>query len=182
MVAAGAWLAFGERISRHRWPALPLVMLGLVLLIRGDLEVLAPDALMFGLASAFFYSAYILAASRWLRHTDSLVAATYIQLAAGTTLSLMYWRDLSRFSQVLKENWLLLAGVALIGSVLAMSLFLAGLRRLKNWEVSVLSTSEPVMAILLAMVLLRESLSLTQILGALCVLGAFVLVARPLKN
>lgn len=179
IVAVGAWLCFGEKIARNRWLALPLVMAGLMLLIWGDFKVLDPEALLFGLASAFFYSLYILASSRWLKNADPLAAVTYIQLSAGFVLSLMYWRDLGRFQDVVTHNWLLLLGVALIGSVFAMSLFLAGLKKLKNWEVSVLSTSEPVMGILLAVAFLGESFTLTQVFGAGAVLGAFVLVALP---
>jgi drug/metabolite transporter (DMT)-like permease len=181
MVAAGAWLCFGEKIAKSRWLALPLAMTGLVLLIWGDFKVLDPNALLFGFASAFFYSVYILASSRWLKHTDSLAAVTYILLFAGLALSLVHWRDPRRFVTVVTDNWPVLLGVALIGSVFAMTLFLAGLKRLKNWEVSVLSTSEPVTGILLAVALLGESFTLLQSAGAFAVLGAFVLVAYP-KN
>lgn len=182
LVAAGAWIFFGEKIARDRWLALPLVMAGLVLLIWGDFQVFDPRAILFGLASAFFYALYILASSRWLKNTDSLAAAAYIQLAAGVALSLVQWRDFARFQQVVATNWLLLLGMSVIGSIFAMTLFLLGLKKLKNWETSVLSTAEPVTAILLAIVFLHETFSLTQIAGAFAVLGAFVLVARPLKK
>jgi drug/metabolite transporter, DME family len=55
-----------------------------------------------------------------------------------------------------------------------MTFFLAGLQKLKNWEVSVLSTAEPVTAIAIAFLFLNESLSLQQIIGGIMVLGAFI--------
>lgn len=182
IVAAGAWLCLGERIAKDRWLALPLVMVGLVMLIWGDFQVLNTNALLFGLASAFFYSIYILASSHFLKNTDALAAVTYIQLSAGAVLLTIHWRDYSRFEDVVAGNWLLLCGMALICSVFAMSLFLAGLKKLKNWETSVLSTAEPVTGILLAVLLLGESLSPLQILGASAVLSAFIIVALPKRR
>jgi drug/metabolite transporter (DMT)-like permease len=182
IVAIGAWLCFSEKIAKDRWLALPLVMVGLVMLIWGDFQVLNPNAILFGLASAFFYSIYILVSSRFLKNTDALAAVTYIQLSAGAVLTAIHWREFQRFEDVVAGNWLLLCGMSLISSVFAMSLFLAGLKKLKNWETSVLSTAEPVTGILLAVLLLGESFSPLQIVGASAVLGAFIVIALPKRR
>lgn len=182
IVAAGSWILFGEKIARDRWLALPIVMTGLLAMVWGDLQILDPRAVLFGLASAFFYSVYILASSRWLKGTDSFAAVAYIQLAAGFVLSLIHWRDPARFGEVLHENWPLLLGMSLVGSVFAMSLFLMGLKKLKNWETSVLSTAEPVTGILLAIAFLGESFTLLQFSGAAAILLAFILVALPARK
>jgi len=181
-VAAAAWFFFGEKISRDRWIALPLVMLGLVMLIWGDFAVLNQSALWFGFASAFFYSIYILLSSQWLKSIDALVSVTYIQLAAGLGLGILHLRDAGRLQEIFVHNWLLLLAVAVICSAAAMSLFLAGLKRLKNWEASVLSTAEPVTGVLLAILILNESFSWIQAGGALAILGAFILVAIPKRG
>jgi drug/metabolite transporter (DMT)-like permease len=62
---------------------------------------------------------------------------------------------------------------------MAMMLFLAGLQKLKSWEVSILSTTEPLTGVLLAVCLLGEKLRLAQMLGAIAVLAALVWIARP---
>lgn len=181
-VTAGGWLLFNEKIHRSRLIALPMVLAGLILLIWGDIEINESSALLFGLASAVFYSIYILASSRWLQGVNSFVAAMMIQLSAGISLSITHWRDAGRFVTVVTENWFVLLGISCICTLAAMSLFLAGLKRLKNWEVSVLSTFEPVTGILLAVVFLGERLSMTQVIGALAVLSAFLLVAKPTQS
>lgn len=182
IVAAGAWVFFGEAIERRKWWALPLVMLGLVLLISGDLEVREPVALLFGFASAFFYSVYILISRRRLREIDPIVAAGLIQLAAGLALGAVHWRDPARLIEVVSGDWPLLLATALVCTVLAMGLFLAGLKKLQSWEVSVLSTAEPITGVGLAMLWLGEALSPGQILGAAGLIGAFLLVAWPTKT
>jgi drug/metabolite transporter (DMT)-like permease len=62
--------------------------------------------------------------------------------------------------------------------VMAMSLFLAGLQKLKNSEVSLLSTAEPITGVALATVFWGESLAAAQWLGAALVIGGMLLVAR----
>lgn len=177
IVTAGAWLLFNEKINRRKTFALPLAMIGLILLIWGDVRVYEPSAIGFGLAAAFFYAFYILASSRFLKGVNPLAAVTYIQAAAGIALAALHLRGLARDPQIFLNSWPLLLATGLVCSTTAMGLFLAGLRRLKNWEVSVLSTSEPMSNIALAFVFLGESFSMLQALGALGILGAFLLVA-----
>jgi drug/metabolite transporter (DMT)-like permease len=177
IVSMGAWILFDEKISRRKIFALPLVMIGLALLIWGDVKVYEPSAIGFGLAAAFFYALYILASSHFLRGVDPIASVTYIQIFAGLALSAFHLQDPSHDLQIVRKAWPVLLGAGLICSTAAMALFLAGLKRLKNWEVSVLSTSEPVSSIILAILFLSESFSMTQALGAFGILGAFVLVA-----
>ena len=182
MVALGAWMLFGERMAKGRWSALPIVMVGLVLLVWGDMQVSKPVSLMFGIASAVFYSAYILASSRWLKGVDAGAAAVYIQLSAGLALGAVHLRNPERVGEILVVAWPTLLAIALVCSVAAMSLFLAGLQKLKSWEVSILSTAEPVTGIGLAVLLMGERLTAMQGAGAALVLAAFLLVAWPSKG
>jgi drug/metabolite transporter (DMT)-like permease len=177
IVTMGAWLLFNEKINRRKILALPLVMTGLALLIWGDVKIYEPSAIGFGLAAAFFYALYILASSHFLRGANPVAAVTYVQIFAGLALGALHLRDPSRDLEILANAWPLLIGAGLICSTAAMGLFLAGLKKLKNWEVSVLSTSEPVSNIALAILFLSETFSITQALGAFGILGAFVLVA-----
>jgi drug/metabolite transporter (DMT)-like permease len=177
IVSMGAWLLFNEKISRRKIFALPLVTIGLALLIWGDVKVYEPSAIGFGLAAAFFYALYILASSHFLRGVNPLASVTYIQIFSGLVLSGLYLREPSRDLEIVTKAWGVLLGAGLICSTAAMALFLAGLKRLKNWEVSILSTSEPVSSVTLAIFFLSESFSTTQALGAFGILGAFVLVA-----
>jgi drug/metabolite transporter (DMT)-like permease len=179
LVAGGAALLFKERIPRDRWVAIPIVMGGLLLLIWGDFQVLNPVSLVYGLGSAVFYAAYILASSRWLKGVDPAASVVYIQLSAGLTLAAFHLHDGARLVRIVTDAWPTLLATALVCSVAAMSLFLAGLQKLKAWEVSILSTAEPVTSIALAAFFVGERLSMAQSVGAVFVLMAFVLVARP---
>jgi drug/metabolite transporter (DMT)-like permease len=172
----------GEAIPHERLLALPVVMVGLVLLVWGDIEVREPVAIAFGIGSAVFYSIYILCSRRFLANADSLTASAYIQLGAGLAVGVFELRDHARVMHILQAAWPALAGLTLIGSVCAITLFNSGLKRLKSWEVSVLSTSEPVTAVFLAMVLLDERLSRQQWVGAVLVIISLLFVSLPVAR
>jgi drug/metabolite transporter (DMT)-like permease len=56
------------------------------------------------------------------------------------------------------------------------------LHKLQNWEVALLSTTEPLSGVLLAALFLGERLSPSQVLGGLGILLGLLLVARPVPR
>lgn len=182
LVAGFAWIVWKEKIPKQKWPAIPLAMIGLVLLIWGEFSVEKASALFFGIGAAVVYAVYILASSRLLHRTEPLVSLTYIQTFAGLILAAINWQlwaNLERLMTLTIQNWIPLMGLVLIGGVGAMGLFLAGLQKLKPWEVSLLSMLEPVVGVTMATLVLGEPLGFMKIAGGLLVLGSLALVSLP---
>jgi len=179
MVPIGGLLFLGERIPKNRLIALPVALTGLVILVWGDFQIREPLYLIFGIASAVFYSIYILCSRRFLAEADTLSSIAYIQLSGGIALGLVHWSGFDRFTFAITEAWPWILGLAVICSIAAMSLFLAGLKRLQSWETSILSISEPVTTLLLASILLGERMTQLQVIGATLVLAALILVSLP---
>jgi drug/metabolite transporter (DMT)-like permease len=75
-------------------------------------------------------------------------------------------------------GWLAVFGIAIISTVAAIVLFFAGLERIGPTRASVLSTVEPVCTVLLAAVLLGETVAPSQLVGGALILTAVVLLAR----
>jgi drug/metabolite transporter (DMT)-like permease len=71
-----------------------------------------------------------------------------------------------------------LLAIAGICTVLPIAAFFAGLARLGPARASILSTIEPVITILLAALVLGETIGLLQILGGALILSAGVVVGR----
>ncbi len=178
-VAIGGRVFLGERIPKSRFLAIPVAMIGLITLVWGEFYVRDPLSLAFGIGSAIFYSIYILCSRRFLAGADSLASASIMQVSAGFALGFFHWRESARVFHIIHEAWPWILGLSLICSIAAMSLFLAGLKRLHSWEASILSTSEPVTAIALAYMILGERLTGIQTVGALLVLGALLAVSLP---
>src|SRR5690606_26669694 len=123
-------------------------------------------SLLFGFGSALFYSGYILVSRGRLKQTHPLGSTFYIMLAAGVALGAIHLHSFSRLQEIVANAWPVLLAISLISTVLAMALFLSGLRKLSGAETSLLSTTEPVTSILLASVFLGETLLPLQIIGA----------------
>lgn len=181
-VAIGGLIFFKESIPTQQLFAFPVAALGMVGLVWGDFTVERQEALLFGMGSSIFYALYILASSRMLRKVDPLLSTPFIQLFAGLTLGSIYLRDAEHSLNLVAANWHLILMLAFICTVLAMMLFLAGLQKLKSWEVSIISTTEPLTGVLLAILLLGERLRLPQTLGAIAVLAALIWISRPMPD
>jgi len=74
-----------------------------------------------------------------------------------------------------------LAAIAVVSTFAAIGLFFAGLRHVGSTTASIVSTAEPLTTVLLASVVLGESLDTVQLLGGALVLAGVVVlsVARP---
>lgn len=175
IVALGAATFLGERVPRRQLVYFPLMILGLVLVIGFDYQVKSAMGLLFGFGAALFYSAYILVARRFLAGVDPFLGVAWIQLFAGVTLALIHLHDPSRVIHAVDVAGSLILFVIIVPTILAMSLFISGLQKTKVWEASVLSTLEPLTAMVLSMTLLHESFLPLQIVGGvlllLCLVG-----------
>jgi drug/metabolite transporter (DMT)-like permease len=80
------------------------------------------------------------------------------------------------------EAWLWLVLLALVSTVVAVSAFFAGLRRVGPSEAAILSTFEPVVTVVLAFFVLGERLTPLQLAGGALVLVAVVLLQLPARR
>jgi drug/metabolite transporter (DMT)-like permease len=174
IVTFGAWVLFKERISLAQIFALPIVMFGLALLLRGEANNTAWYGVTLGLLSAICYSAYVLGSSRLLRSTNALAAGLLIMTFATITMILRSPPDVSRMMHYTASSWIAIFGLALVSTIVAMIMFLKGLEKLTNAEASMLSTIEPLTASILATIVLGERLSGIQIAGGALVLSGLV--------
>jgi drug/metabolite transporter (DMT)-like permease len=74
------------------------------------------------------------------------------------------------------DAWLWLVLIALVSTVVAVSAFFAGLRRVGPSEAAILSTFEPIVTVALAFVVLGERLSGPQLFGGALVLAAVIVL------
>jgi len=178
LVAIGAQFWFGEKLGKLGWAAMAGSLVGLGLLLGGEINVQNPWAIIIGLTSALGYAAYILLSRKFLKTANPWASVFWIQLSAGLCFFFLGSLNGPRVLFLYQEKLFLIFGIAIVSSLMPMILFLRGLQRIKSLEVSILSTSEPVTAILLTSLFLGESLTLIQMIGGICVLMALVLLAR----
>ena len=78
-------------------------------------------------------------------------------------------------------GWLWLGLAALVSTVAAVVLFFSGLTRVGPSTAAILSTLEPPVTVALVFVTFGEALGVVQLLGALAVLSAAVIVNLPAR-
>jgi drug/metabolite transporter (DMT)-like permease len=126
-------------------------------------------------AAALIYSGYIVVGARLTRGVDARATATLVCLAATVSFGAMV---AIRASQGVSlqwpgsfGGWAALLAIAVCSTVIAILTFFAGLQRLGAGRASMLSTLEPVVTVLLAAMLLGETLSIAQWGGGVLILG-----------
>ena len=168
-----------ERLGRGKALAIALAFAGtcLTLDLSGAGGDTRPLGIALGVLSALIYAVYILASARVLRHAGALGASTVIVLSAGAVYGGIVLARGPAWPQT-STGWAAVAGLALLGTVVAVLALLAGMARVGAVNAALLSTLEPLVAVLLGGLFLGERLSVAQGLGGLCILAAVVLLAR----
>jgi drug/metabolite transporter (DMT)-like permease len=129
-----------------------------------------------GLGAALVYAVYIVASSRVTGVGAFAMAAVVLSAAAVTTGGLAAATRPALPSSA--TAWLAVAGVALLGTVVAVTAFFGALALIGPSDASVLSTVEPVVSVVVAGLVLGERLSPTQVVGGAVVLLAVGVLAR----
>ncbi len=182
LVTLLAWLLFRERLTLLKVLALCLASIGLLMLLGvlssllgagtfgfGDLRL---DGVAWALSAASIYAFYIIAGARFTGRIAPVFSSAVIISSAA--LVFLVWASLSGSLNLnitpLGLVWA--AAIALIPTVLAITLFFAGLRIIGASKAAIVSTVEPAVSILAASIILGETVTLEQALG-----GALILVS-----
>ncbi len=159
-----------ERMTPRQWLCLCAAFSGLLLLLWGHWWAHSLQAVLAGLGAALAYSIYILVSARFQKHVEPLSSSLYVITFSALTLALIHRPSLAAALDLSTAQASSIIGVALIGTILPLSLVLAGLQKMKSSEASLLTMLEPVTAALLAWFIFGESLTLLQLSGALVIL------------
>ena len=152
-----------------------LATVGTVLTI-GPVEGGQALGVALGLGSALVYATYILVSSR-VRGVGPFATSAVVLSSGAVVLGVL---AAATRPQLPGEPgpWLALVGVALIGTVVAVTAFFAALSLLGPADTAVISTVEPVVSIGVAGLVLGEVLGPVQVAGGVLVLLAVAALAR----
>jgi drug/metabolite transporter (DMT)-like permease len=184
MVAAAAIAVGREPVDATRLAALTLTSCGLVLVLAGaGTGALDPLGAGLALTAAVIYATYVVVGEGLMRRVDPQVLAALVCTGAAVSLAAgsSAFGDLQP-GRLTAAGWGWLAALALVSTVLALGLFLAGLRRVGPTTASILATVEPLMTVLLAFLVFGEALGAVQLAGAALVLAAVLALNAPRRG
>ena len=168
-----------EKITARKAVCIILAMVGVVL-VSGVLEPGAVNSsdnlrgVLFGLGAALLY-ACVVTINKEIKNVSGM-DRTIFQMAPAALAVLPYWLLTDNIGSITIETqpvvMLLVAGV--INTALAYDLYFASMETLSAQSAALMSYIDPVVAIILSAVILKEGLSAVSILGVFLVLGSAI--------
>ena len=177
----------GRKVGAALWWAGVLALVGCFLASGAYSEALrVVNTLGVGIAflDAFFFTSYFVLGERLASRYSAWTLAVYgfgfalLAWAIGHPVWTLPWTTTST------EVWLRVAGVVVIAAVIPFALGFIALRLIPAARVSIVATSEPFIAAVIAWAVLGQALEAPQVLGGAAVLAG-ILVAqthRPAKD
>jgi drug/metabolite transporter (DMT)-like permease len=180
LVTGAAILLRRESASRRRLVALVIASGGLVLVLAGagmgDLNL---AGVAFGAGAALSYATYILVSDGVTKALAPLPLSALVITGAMLTFGVVAAASGALDFGFEPIGWLWIGFTALISTVAAVVLFFSGMSRVGPSTAAILSTIEPPVTVCLVFLTFGEALGAVQLLGALAVVAASVVVNLP---
>lgn len=183
------YVAWKCRRLPNRWEvsALALALIGAFLLItNGSLQGLSIpiDAFVWGIVSALAAAFYTVYPVRLLARWNSTIVVGWSMVLGSLCLA-----TFNPLWEVTGQHWSLLSAsyvafVILFGTLVPFYMFIESLRYITSTEASVLSSAEPLSAVIVSCLWLHVSFGLLQGVGGLCIIATVTLLAikKPMEG
>ena len=177
-VALAVWLLYGKRPTPLFLAGLAAALAGVAVLLGGDFRAGGGAVLgdILGVVTAMFYGAYQLTVTRARARSTTAVIMAWSGLVTAVVLLPLALGSGEQLLPHTAAGWVKLAGLALIAQVAGQSLIAYAMAHLPPTFSSVGLLLQPVIAAVLAWVLLGETLGWIEIGGALVVLAGIRIV------
>jgi len=175
-------LLFHEKLSGRGLLALGMTIAGCAFVagIASEQVTLTKTAFLWGLGSGFGYALYSIFSKFALRdYTAETITAYTAVFAALATFPFSHPAGLVHTLATHPTALLSAIGCALFCTVVAYRLYTTGLLVLPAAQASILATVEPVVAAVLGVLLLQESMTLSKLGGMALILGSIVVLGLP---
>lgn len=176
----------GENLTPRKLGCVVAALLGLVFvsgMVGGTPPSLAElKGIFLGIGAAILYAGVIL-----LNKKLSAVAAydkTVLQLGASTLVILPYLLLTEGFSfpALTGVQWLLLFAVGIVHTGIAYTMYFYSIRNLNAHTIGIFSYLDPVIAVVLSALLLKEPITVWGIVGSVLILGSALYSELPAKK
>jgi len=174
-------VALDEPITVAKALALVAALGGVALVTGGGSTAGLPGLVLVGLAS-LAYTVYSTGSRVMVETIPPLTHAAYVFLGV-TVAVLLYGVGAGTLSTpATPAHWHLIAGITVVGTLLPMLLFTAGLARIPASTASIVSTSEPLTTVVLGVLLLGEPFTPTIALGGVAILASVGLASPAVER
>lgn len=184
VVGLAAWLLFKERLPRPALIALPIVLVGVVLISgvigSGAYGANPPLGVSLGIVTAISYAGYLLVIRRGSSDLRRPAGPVAIATASTAVCSIVVGALLGELDPVPawpSHFWLVLVGIT--SQSIGYLIISISLPRLPAALTSIILLAQPVATVVLARILLAEQPSVAQLLGVGLVVGGIAIATVP---
>jgi RarD protein len=178
LVILASPLVLGEKLTLRKGICAAAALVGMVLVsgvtdgTQGGLQDW--KGILFGLGAAVLYACVVLL-NRKIDPMDAF-DKTFAQLAiaAVTLLPYVFLTEELSALQITPDGWILLATAGIVHTGIAYSLYFKSISHLPAQTSALLSYIDPIFAVLLSVLVLKESMSVAAFIGAAMILGAAI--------
>lgn len=167
---------FGERLTLKKLLCSIAAIIGMVFVsgVLGGSEFQTQDikGILFGIGAAALYAAIVILNKKTV--VEDVYEKLIIQLASAAIIMIPYLLMTENVTE-LALNGTAVVMIFIVGVVhtgIAYAMYFGSMKNLKAQSIAVLSYIDPVFALLLSAVVLREKLSLLGIVGAILIIGS----------
>ena len=167
-------ILFKEKMGIKQWLCFVMSTLGIVLITGiGDLSQGSSHikGILFGLGAATLYATVILL-NKFIKNVDG-IHRTFLQFLAAIAVLVPYvlFTDGVNIHKLDSKGWIFLLIVGLVHTGITYCLYFSSLKELPGQKAAILSYIDPLVAVLVSVVVLKETMTVMQIIGGLLILG-----------
>lgn len=168
----------GEKPTSWQLLCTVIAFIGLIFLLWGQINVGSALAFISGLGSAIAYAIYIVISGKYQKYIRPMTSSLYIISFAAVALLFFHNPSIERLESFNNTQVNIIFGIAILCTIIPMTLVLGSLQKLKKTEVALLSMLEPLTATIASWALLNEGLSPLQLMGGFLILAGLGLRFR----
>ncbi len=174
IVTTACPILFREKLTPRQILCFIMSTLGLVLITGvGDMEQGSSHitGILFGLGAAVFYASVVLI-NKFIKDVDG-IHRTCLQFIAAVITLAPYVMLTSGFHLAALDGrgWVLLLIVGLVHTGITYCMYFSSLKELPGQKAALLSYIDPLVAVVISVLVLKEAINLWQILGGALILG-----------
>ncbi len=174
IVTVACPILFKEKMGAKQWICFLMSTLGIVLITGiGDLSEGSSHlkGIAFGLGAASLYATVILV-NKFIKNVEG-IHRTFLQFLAAIAVLVPYvlLTDGVNLKTLSGKGWVFLLVIGLVHTGITYCLYFSSLKELPGQKAAILSYIDPLVAVLISVVVLKESMTVMQIIGGLLILG-----------
>jgi drug/metabolite transporter (DMT)-like permease len=168
------WMVSKDRPQWHVWIGAMMILCGISVGVLNTLAGGFQMGLLFSIAGAAWYAAYVVATRRLLVNLKPQTVALYVTSFAAIGFCLLGGPVIPHLRIVTDQAMAAVLWLGLVSTVMGMLAFFSGLEKLGSAEASLIGTFEIIVSLGLAAFLLGERIGFPVILGATFILIGIV--------